>query len=217
MDSKGFDMNVLIDFKQWKRNGLSLIFLFIFSIQLTSCYEPEEYVPPVYLESKVSLVVDNIAWDTINDPGFTLNFQNNRFYFGVSNENLNAGFLCSIEASDREKIQLFYDYSGSREILPIKAKSYRTNDTIDVRMNYQLHGVGDDSDGRPDYDYWSASDPEFNVLTIDDAFIEDLEIYVSGSFEARAEHSTDNQFPRYRYIEGTFRNVRVTKTYFKSQ
>ncbi|MEQ9221538.1 MAG: hypothetical protein RLO17_26010 [Cyclobacteriaceae bacterium] len=206
-------MNVLIDFKQWKRNGLSLIFLFIFSIQLTSCYEPEDYVPPVFLESEVSLVVDNISWDSVSNGEIHIDLQRDQFTFGIQNRLLNAAFGCTVSRNKNVEAKLFHEYSAEKDLAIPKLGTYRTNDTIAVRMVYQLHGVGDDSDGRPDYDYWSATDAEFNVLKIDDAFIEDLEVYVSGSFEARAEHSTDKQFPRYRYIEGSFKNVRVTRIY----
>jgi len=199
------------------RSVAPFIVFVLFSFSLFSCYEPEEYAPPVYLEPEVSFVVDNVSWDSVNAPGITLNFNNNSFYLGMTNETLNAGFLCTVRAKDRDSVILFHDYSGDLTKISVKSGSYSSSDTVSVTMMYQLRSVGDDSDGHPDYDYWSASDPEFNVLTIDDAFIDDLEIYVSGSFEARAEHSTDKQFPRYRYIEGTFRNVRVTKTYFKSQ
>ncbi|MEQ8682633.1 MAG: hypothetical protein RID25_22900 [Cyclobacteriaceae bacterium] len=193
-----------------------ILLLFIFLIT-SSCYEPEEYMPPVYLDPEVSLVVDNVSWDSVKAPGITLNFNNNRFYLGMTNETLSSGFLCTIQVKDRDSVMLFHDYSGDRTKIPIKSGSYRSSDTVSVIMMYQLRGVGDNSDGHPDYDYWSASDPEFNVLTIEEVFIDDLELYVSGSFEARAEHSTDKQFPRYRFIEGTFKNVRVTKTYFRSQ
>lgn len=192
------------------------VILFVL-LALSSCYEPERYIPPVFLEPEVSLVVDNIPWDSVSETGFTLNYQNNLFHFGASNKVLNSGFSCTVRAKDREGVELFHDYSGDRIQLPFKTGVYRTNDTITVRMYYQLRGVGDASDGFPDYDYWDAYDTEFNALTIEEAFIEDLEIYVSGSFEARAEYSTYTQFPRYRFIEGTFKNVRVTKTYFKSQ
>lgn len=172
---------------------------------------------PVYLEPEVSFVIDNVQWDSVNAPGITLNFNNNRFYLGMTNKALNSGFLCTIQAKDRDSVMLFHDYSGDRTKISVKSGSYTSSDTVSVAMMYQLRGVGDDSDGHPDYDYWSASDPEFNFLIIEDVFIDDLELYVSGSFKARVKHSTDKQFPRYRFIEGSFKNIRVTKRYFRTE
>lgn len=189
------------------------LFQIITVILLVSCYEPEELVRPVLLDPDISMLVDNISWDSINTAGVTLNLHSNMFGIGFNNETLNASFLVTIRARDRDSVGLFSDYIWSKTAVPFKLGSYSTNDTLLVLMNYRLYDVGDDSDGFPDFDYWSGSDSTFNVLTVEDAFVDDLELYISGSLKARVRHSTSHLFPRYREIEGEFKNVRVTITY----
>ena len=206
----------MFEYKERVEYSAILSLLLVLFLSFSSCYEPEEYVPPVYLEPEVNLVVDNVPWDSTSNEGSTLNFQNREFDIFALNEKINAWLYCRLMAKgNAESVDVFNTYSNDTEIVPFKLGSFRTNDTIAVTMYYRIYGIGDDSDGFPDFDYWDSSDPELNILTIEDSFIYENQIYVSGKFDARVRFSYDGQFPWYRYIEGTFKNVRVTKAYPK--
>ncbi|MEQ8925455.1 MAG: hypothetical protein RLO81_06545 [Fulvivirga sp.] len=187
-----------------------LITILILVLSVSSCYEPDEYVPPVYLESEVSLIVDNTPWDSVSETGLTVDLQNNILIMSLFNSDQSSIFSCVVKGDNSN---LFNDYSGSRETLPIKPLTYWTNDSLSVEMYYRSSIDGAKIITGNQTVYWYGSDPEFNVWIISDAFIERGERYISGSFTARTFHANSNQFPRYRYIEGSFKNIRISETH----
>lgn len=195
---------------QYNNNGIILFLVILGLSQLTSCYEPEELIPPVYLEPEVSLVVDNVPWDSSSTGEIHIDLQRNYLSMILTDNDGASWFSCVVKGNDSK---LFSDYLTVSEMPQIKPGIYKSNDSLLVTMYYRTSIDGKKTIDVRETIYWYGSDENFNVWTIDEVYFYEGARYISGGFTSRTRTADSNNFPRYRYIGGSFKNIRVTKTY----